>query len=114
MTLEAVGLSTRRLAGPVLAFALIMMTLGLLSTLFAAPWATGSLNSSLQRMAVENPGLFLRSGTVHQFGSVKLVAREVSARGDRLEGVLLWIPQQGQTIFAERGEITPQNAKPCN
>src|SRR4029453_13987720 len=32
--------------------------------------------------------------------------REVSARGDQLRGILLWLPEQGQTLFAERGEFT--------
>jgi lipopolysaccharide export system permease protein len=40
-----------------------------------------------------------------------MVAREVSARGDQLRGVLLWIPEPGQVIFAERGELTPLDTK---
>ncbi|MGE0682406.1 MAG: LptF/LptG family permease [Candidatus Binatia bacterium] len=111
VALESAGLSKRRLAGPVLAFAIVMMTVGLLLSLFVAPWATRSLDSSLQRLAVENPGLSLRPGTVHEFGGVKLVARKVSARGDRLHGVLLWIPHSGQTLFAERGEMLPQDSR---
>jgi lipopolysaccharide export LptBFGC system permease protein LptF len=59
-------------------------------------------------MAAENPGLSLRSGTVHEFNDVKLIAREVSASGKQLRGVLLWLPESGQTLFAERGEIAPQ------
>jgi lipopolysaccharide export system permease protein len=74
-----------------------------------APWATRSLADTLQQMARENPGLSLRAGTVHEFRGVKLVAREVSARGDQLRGVLLWLPERGQTIFAERGELIPQH-----
>lgn len=109
IALESAGLSPRQLLGPVLAFATVMMTVGFLLSLFAAPWATRSLDSTLQRLAVENPGLSLRPGTVHEFGGVKLVAREVSARGDKLQGVLLWIPRSGQTLFAERGEMLPQN-----
>lgn len=111
IALESAGLSKQRLLGPVLAFATVMMTVGLLLSLFAAPWATRSLDLSLQRLARENPGLSLRPGTVHEFGDVKLVAREVSARGDRLQGVLLWIPRSGQTLFAERGEMRPQDSR---
>jgi lipopolysaccharide export system permease protein len=58
-------------------------------------------------MAAENPGLSLRAGTVYDFNGVKLLAREVSARGDQLRGILLWLPEQGQTLFAERGELLP-------
>jgi lipopolysaccharide export system permease protein len=107
IALEAAGVSGRRLVRPVLAFATVMMTANLLLSLFAAPWATRSLEATLRKMAAENPGLSLRPGTVHEFQDVKLVAREVSARGDQLRGVLLWIPERGQTLFAERGEITP-------
>ena len=110
LTLEAAGISSRRLVVPVLAFATVMTAAGLLLSLFIAPWATRSLEITLRRMAVENPGLALRAGTVHEFSGVKLVAREVSARGDQLRGVFLWIPDHGQTIFAERGELAPQSA----
>ena len=107
IALEAVGVAGWRLVGPVLAFATVMMTVNLLLSLFLAPWATRSLEATLRQMATENPGLSLRPGTVHEFQGIKLVAREVSARGDQLRGVLLWIPEHGQTLFAERGEITP-------
>src|SRR5262245_3945034 len=109
LTLEAAGISKRRLVVPVLAFAVVLTIVSLPLSLFLAPSATRSLEVSLRRMALENPGLSLRPGTVHDFAGVKLVAREVSARGDQLRGVFLWIPDHGQTIFAERGEIVPQN-----
>lgn len=107
LVMEAAGISSRQLVRPVLAFAAVMTLAGLLLALSVSPWATRSLEISLQRMAVENPGLSLRAGTVHEFGSVKLVAREVSARGDQLRGVLLWVPDQGQTLFAESGMLDP-------
>jgi lipopolysaccharide export system permease protein len=106
VALEAAGVSGQRLVGPVLAFAMVAMTMSLLLSLFAAPWATRSLEATLRHMAEENPGLSLRSGSVREFSGVKLIAREVSADGDQLRGVLLWVPDHGQTLFAERGEIT--------
>src|SRR5215470_8454977 len=109
VALQAAGVSGRRLVGPALAFATGIMTVGLILSLFAAPWAIRSLASTLRQMAAENPGLSLRSGTVHEFNDVKLVAREVSASGKQLRGVLLWLPESGQTLFAERGEIAPQS-----
>jgi len=109
LTLEAAGISSRRLVVPVLALAAMMTIAGLLLSLFIAPWATRSLEASLRRMAVENPGLSLRPGTVREFNGVKLIVREVSARGDQLRGVFLWVPDRGQTIFAERGELALQS-----
>jgi len=110
LTLEAVGIPSRRLILPALAFATVTTAVGLLLSLFVAPWATRSLGATLRQMALENPGLALRAGTVHEFNGVKLVAREVSARGDHLRGVFLWVPDRGQTIFAEHGELVPQSA----
>lgn len=108
LVIEAAGVSSRRLLGPVLVFATVMTTGGVVLSLFAAPWATRSLTTALHQLTVANPGLALRAGTVHEFSGIKLIAREVAARGDQLRGVLLWIPAQGQTIFAERGAITPE------
>jgi lipopolysaccharide export system permease protein len=106
LAVEAAGISKRRFVEPVLAFATTAVGIGGFVSLIAAPWAARALDASLLQMVLENPGVSLRAGTIYEFGSVKVVAREVSARGDQLRGVLLWIPEQGQTIFAEQGEIT--------
>jgi lipopolysaccharide export system permease protein len=111
LSMEAAGISGRRLVNPVCSYTAALMVIGLVLSLFAAPWATRSLATTLRRMATENPGLSLRSGTVYEFSQVKMVAREVSARGDQLRGVLLWIPEPGQVIFAERGELAPLNSE---
>jgi lipopolysaccharide export system permease protein len=42
---------------------------------------------------------------VTRFGDWQIEAREVNARGDSMKGVLLWMPNIGQTIFARRGRI---------
>lgn len=110
LAMEAAGLARMWLFSPVLACAAIASVGGLLLSLLLAPWATWSLATSLHVLSVENPGLALRAGSVHEFSGIKLVAREVSARGDRLRGVLLWAPERGQTIFAERGELTSLGA----
>jgi LPS export ABC transporter permease LptG len=109
LSLEAAGISSQLLVEPVLAFAAVTTVAGLFLSLYAAPWASWSLDAALRQMVQEHPGLSLRSGTVHEFGDVKMLAREVSARGDQVRGVLLWIPNLGQTIFAERGELKPGN-----
>lgn len=105
LSMEAAGISVRRLVDPILVWGAIATVMGLLLSLETAPWATRSLDAALQRMAAENPGLSLRAGTVYTFSGVKMLAREVSARGDQLRGILLWLPEQGQTLFAERGEL---------
>jgi LPS export ABC transporter permease LptG len=105
LSMEAAGISVRRLAYPILIWGAITTGVGLLFSLEVVPWATRSLETALQRMAAENPGLALRAGTVYDFSGVKILAREVSARGNQLRGILLWLPEQGQTLFAERGEL---------
>lgn len=109
LSMEAAGISGRRFIDPVCTYTAALMGIGLLLSLFAAPWATRSLTTTLQHMTTENPGLSLRSGTVYDFSKVRMMAREISARGNQLRGVLLWIPEPGQVIFAERGELSPLN-----
>ena len=106
LSMEAAGISVRRLVDPILTWAALISSVGFVLSLVAVPWAIRSLDAALQRMAAENPGLLLRAGTVYDFSGVKILAREVSARGDQLRGILLWLPEQGQTLFAERGEFT--------
>lgn len=108
LSLEAAGISGQRLMGPVLHVAVVAAFMGLLLSLVAVPWANRSLETALHQMAAVNPGVSLRPGVVHEFDGAKLAAREVSARGDQLRGVLLWIPDLGHTIFAERGTVTSQ------
>lgn len=60
-------------------------------------------------MTKKNPDFFvLQPGTLHEFGGTKIIAREVSAQGNELRGVLLWIADEvdggflnGQAIFAK-------------
>jgi lipopolysaccharide export system permease protein len=42
---------------------------------------------------------------VTRFGDWRIEAREANARGDRLSGILLWLPDVGQTIFARHARI---------
>ena len=108
LSLEAVGVPSRRLVGPVLTFAALATATGLFLSFSASPWASRSLDAALQQVAQATPGIALRPGTVHEFSGIKIAAREISARGDHLRGVLLWIPDFGHTIFAERGELASQ------
>lgn len=108
LALQAVGVAPQRLVRPVLIFALLATVVGLPLSLFLGPWADRTLDATLHELTVANPGLALRPGIVREFSGVKLLAREVSARGDHLRGVVLWTPAQGQILFAERAEFTPQ------
>jgi lipopolysaccharide export system permease protein len=105
--IEFCGVAPSRLVGPVLILAVWVAALGLMLSHGAAPWARGRLDVALERMAFESPGALLRAGRVHEFGDRQLLAREVSSRGDRLRGVLLWVPDVGETIFSESAVVEP-------
>ena len=113
LAIEAAGLARRHLALPILGFATAMTLLGLGFSLFAAPASLRSLDNALRSMIQQNPGVALRPGSVHEFGDARMVAREISARGDSLRGVLLWLSDTsqeyfaGQTLFAEHGKVQP-------
>ncbi len=107
IALEACGISARRLHAPVVAVAAAMtLVAGGLTTL-GAPWSQRSLDAALHSISQENPGATVRTGTLHRFGDWRLQAREVSARGDHMKGVMLWTPGVGDTIFAKRGSLAP-------
>lgn len=113
LAIEAAGLARRHLVLPILGFATAMTLLGFGFSLFTAPAALRSLDDTLRVMIRQNPGVALRPGIVHEFGDTRMVAREISARGDTLRGVLLWVSDTGQdyfagqTLFAERGSLQP-------
>lgn len=115
MAIQTSGVSRQRFAAPVLTFATLMTGIGLLLTLFCAPWASRSLADLEQNIARDNPTTQLRAGETYTFGATRILAREVSSGGDQLSGVLLWTPAQenspgttfleGQTIFAQHAEV---------
>ncbi len=113
LALEAAGLARRHLALPILGFGTVLTLFGLGFSLFTAPAALRALDDALGRMIQQNPGVALRPGRVHEFGEARMSAREISARGDSLRGILLWVPDTsqeyfaGQTLFAERGRVQP-------
>ncbi len=105
LAIEAAGIAPLRIAPPVLVFAAAASTFALALSIEVAPRALAELSAAFEGIARENPGVTLRAGQVHEFGERQLLAREVSSRGDRLRGVLLWTPEIGETVFAERGEF---------
>ena len=107
LIIEASGISAPRLLPPVLLFSGLATLLSLLLSVYASPWANRRLDTTLAQLALEKPFAAIQQGQVHEFGEWKLVAREVSAKGDRLEGIQLWSPDVGETVFAERGALDP-------
>ena len=110
LTLEASGIAPPRLLGPVMVFAAAMAVIGLGFSLYGAPLASRSLDASLDELARTKPAATITVGKTHRFGSWKLEAREVSSAGDRMRSVMLWMPEVGETVFAEAGalEVTPR------
>ncbi|MGY8803559.1 MAG: LptF/LptG family permease, partial [bacterium] len=106
LVLETLGVRATRLAEPIGVFALVMALLCLWLSLVASPWASRSLDEALAALSRENPAAQMRAGKINRFGSWRLEAREVSARGDKMKNVLLWMPDLGDTIFATSGTLT--------
>ncbi len=110
LVLEASGVSGPRLVWPLMAFAVCMWLLGLGLALGAAPAAERALDTALTEAAKKNPAAKVQSGRVHWYGAWKMEALEVSARGDQMEGVLLRMPELGETVFSKRGSLEPDEA----
>ncbi len=105
LVLEASGVAAPRLLGPIASLAAGMTALALALSLVLSPWASRSQDQTLEEISREKPWAQIRAGAVNEFGGVQLEAREVSAAGDRLKGVLLWMPDVGHTIFAREGRV---------
>jgi LPS export ABC transporter permease LptG/LPS export ABC transporter permease LptF len=105
LALEASGVTAARLVWPFVAFASAMTLLSAGLSLSGAPWTSRSLDRVFVGISLEKPWSQVQQGVVTRFGDWRLEAREVNARGDRLKGVLLWLPDVGQTVFARSGRI---------
>ncbi len=105
LALEASGVAAPRLVWPVVSFAAGMTVVSLAMSLVVGPWAGRSQQASLERVAREKPWSRIRAGAISTFGGVQLEAREVSKAGDRLEGVLVFMPGLADTVFARSAQI---------
>jgi len=105
LALEASGITAARLVWPFVAFASAMTLLSVGLSLSGAPWSSRALDRVFVKISLEKPWSQIQQGVVTQFGDWRLEAREVNAKGDRLKGVLLWLPDVGQTVFARSGRI---------
>ena len=116
LPIESAGLSPNWLLIPLGAFASALTIIGYGFSFFASPSALRSLEDALSDAMQKNPAAILRPGTVHEFSGTRILAREVSARGDSLRGVLVLISDtdtgyfSGETLFAETGKVLPDTA----
>lgn len=107
VALEACGLAPRRLGGPLATFGLGAALLGLVLSTVAAPASLRHLDATLETIARDRPGTAVRAREVTHLGHWRLEAREVSSSGDRLRGVVVEVPDLGETLFAESGTLEP-------
>ncbi len=105
LALEASGVTATRLVWPFVAFAAAMTLLSAGLSLSGAPWTSRALDRLFVEISLDKPWSQVQQGVVTEFGDWRLEAREVNARGDRLKGVLLWLPDIGQTVFARFAQI---------
>jgi LPS export ABC transporter permease LptG len=105
LALEAAGVSAARLSGPLGRLAALIAAATAALTLFGAPAAQRGLERALDRIARDQPWTQIRAGTVNRFGGWQLEAREVTAKGDELHQILLWVPDIQETIFARSGRV---------
>ena len=105
LALEASGFSVRRLVAPAVLFATVMAAIGLALSVLAAPAASRAVDAAYMQLLHQNPAAMIRPGIPHSFGNWRLEAREVSPDGRQLEGVVLFIPDVGETIFARSAQI---------
>jgi LPS export ABC transporter permease LptG/LPS export ABC transporter permease LptF len=112
LALESSGVAAGRLVWPIVAFTTAMTLAALGVSLGLGPWASRALDDALSRISRERPWAQIRAGVVSHFGDWQLEAREVSASGQELHGVLLFTPDLGETVFARSGSIssTPDGA----
>ncbi len=103
--MESLGIARLQLVGPIVVVAMLGWAASGILTLWAAPASRHALEDRLDRMQRESPGALLKAGISSEFDDRQLLAREVSPDGTRLRGVLLWLPEEGEAVFAEEGEL---------
>ena len=105
LALETSGFSARQLARPGIAFAIAATLVSLALSVFASPGAQRAVRDQMLSLSQERPGLALREGIATSLGGWRIEAREVEDEGARLAGVLLYMPNLGETLFSQRGAV---------
>jgi LPS export ABC transporter permease LptG/LPS export ABC transporter permease LptF len=107
LALEASGIAPARLTWPVVSLAGVASVVAFWMGVFGTPWASRSLDAVLEAIGREKPWANLQPSQAQRFGDWQLEAREISASGDQLRGVMLLTPEIGETIFAQHGRLAP-------
>ncbi len=105
LAIESLGVSRLQLVPSVAAVAVLGWILASVLSLWAAPASRAALEARLERIQRDSPGALLYAGQATEFDGRQLLAREVSADGKSLSGVLLWMPDLGEAVFGERGRL---------
>lgn len=105
LALETSGFSPRQLARPGLLFAFVATLFSILLTVVVSPAAQRSVRDKMIELTKQKPGLALRAGLATSLGGWRMEAREVEDEGARLAGVLLYMPNLGETVFSQRGAV---------
>jgi len=105
LALEAAGVAATSLVRPLLHVAGAATCSALFLSVIAVPWAGRSFDDTLAEVGRRTPWARLHAGAASRFGEWQLEAQQVSATGDRLDGVLLWVPALGETVFARSARL---------
>src|SRR5262245_2996232 len=106
LVIQASGIWPPRLVVPVVLFASAMTAAAVGITAFAEPQINARLAERIAKSVRKSAGLPLRSGVVMQIGDWRIIAHEVSSRGDRLRGVAGWVPPLRETEVAESAALS--------
>ncbi|MDJ0785980.1 MAG: LptF/LptG family permease [Myxococcota bacterium] len=103
--LQTSGISLLSLWRPFVVFGVVMAALCALLSLGAAPLSNQRLDARLDELARTHPWSHLQAGFVHRFGDYRLSAREITPDGKELRSVQLYMPDLGDTVFAELARL---------
>jgi len=103
LALEANGISVQALLGPLLAVSLLVTAAALPLATFAAPWSNRAIDDRLAELALTSPSALVQPGQTGHFGSWQIETDSVSADGRTLQGVRMFVPELGETVFARSG-----------
>jgi LPS export ABC transporter permease LptG len=112
LALEASGFSPRQLAYPGLLFTLAATGVSLYLSVFLSPDSQAAVRDRMLELTRDRPGLSLRAGMTSDLDGWRIEAREVDEAGEKLKGVLVYMPNLDETIFSKRGTIVDAGATP--
>jgi len=113
VALQSSGVALVRLCAPVLGAALVWSAITATLSLELVPAAHRRVNAWLVAAALENPTAALQSGRIQSFANLRVRAREVSADGKRLAGVVVWLPSIDTTVFARHASVWRTPGEPA-